>query len=600
MSIQINLNQPPFSFLEPEQLSWLTARLNLVFFQKGATVLKAGTPSPGLFIVYKGLVAEIKADGSKQYSQYAHEDIFDARAILQSSSKHSYIALEETLCYLLPAQDFIQLLNESADFSIYFKTDLGAQQGLLERRELEGVSEFILSRIDELSMRPSVYVAGQTSLARVAAIMAEKKYDAVLVRTAKEIGIVTGTDLLRATLLGGKDKQTRVADVAQYDLIAVEYGDFLFNALLKMIQNHIERVVVTRQGDIVGMLELMDMLSLFSTHSHVIALRIEQAKSVADLEIAAKRLEELIRALHQQGVKITAIMELITTLNRRIIQRAFDLIFPERLRQSLCVLTLGSEGRGEQILKTDQDNAIILANEHDREAVQPLLHSLHQALLDFGYPRCKGGVMFINEAWLGTVEEWQQKIARWLSSPAPEAMMNMAIFMDAVAVCGNSELLKPIKQSWQKPKLRASLASAWFARPVLQFETPLNFLGNLRSEAEIDIKRGGIFPIVHGVRALSFEYAISETNTLQRLAKLKEKNVLDENYADSLREALLFFLRLRLKAQLENADLNPGLSQQIRLDKLRSVDRTMLRDALHRVKKFKQFLSTHYHLENFG
>lgn len=601
MSIQINLDQPPFNFLTAEQLQWLTQRLDLVFFPKGANILSANQPSPGLFIVYKGLVEEIKSDGSKVYSQYGREDIFDVRAVFQSVSKHTYRAVEETLCYLLPAKDFIRLLDESNDFSIYFKTDLGTQQGLLEKRELEGVSEFILSRIDENSMRPAVYVAGQTSIARVAEVMAEKKYDAVLVRTAKEIGIVTGTDLLRATLLGDKNKQTRVADVAQFKLIEIEQGDFLFNAFVKMIQHHIERVVVTKQGDIVGMLELMDMLSLFSTHSHVIAMRIEQAKTLGELVIAAKRLEELIRALHHQGVKTTAIMELITTLNRRIIQRAFSLIFPERLQQNLCVLVLGSEGRGEQILKTDQDNAIILADEHDREAVQPLLQSLHQALLDFGYPRCKGGVMFINDAWLCTVEEWQQKVGRWLSSPAPEGMMNMAILMDGVPVAGNTDLFKAVKSSWQHAGLRSSLASAWFAKPVLQYETPLNFLGNIRGEdGDIDIKRGGIFPIVHGVRALSFEYGIAETHTLLRLKKLQDLHVLDAEQVQALQDALLFFLRIRLRVQLEEDVSNPGLNQKISLSKLRSVDRNMLRDALHRVKKFKQFLSNHYHLENFG
>ncbi|MFY9179549.1 MAG: DUF294 nucleotidyltransferase-like domain-containing protein [Venatoribacter sp.] len=601
MSIQINLNQPPFSFLEAAQLERLTQKLDLVFYPKGELILKAGEPSPGLFIVYKGLVEEINQADTKVYSQYGKEDIFDVRALLQSTSKHSYRAVEETLCYLLPAKDFIELLEGSSDFSIYFQTDLGSQQGLLEKRETEGVSEFILSRIDQSSMRPAVYVAGQTSLGRVASLMDEKKYDALLVRTAKDVGIVTGTDLLRATLLGDKNKQTRVAEIAQFNLVQVELGDFLFNALLKMIQHNIERVIVTHQGDVVGMLELMDMLSLFSTHSHVIAIRIEQAKSLKELVLAAQRLDELIRSLHHQGVKVTAIMELITTLNRRLIQRAFELIFPERLRNSLCVLVLGSEGRGEQILKTDQDNAIILANEHDREAVQPLLQSLHQVLLDFGYPRCPGGVMFINESWMHTVEEWQEKVARWLSTPAPEAMMNMAIFMDAVPVCGNADLLKPIKASWQQAGLRASLASAWFARPALQFETPLSFLGNIReNDGTIDIKKGGIFPIVHGVRALAFEYGVSDTNTFARIGKLQELQVFDEERAHALKDALLFFLRIRLKQQLQADQLNPGLSQQLQLNKLRSVDRNMLRHALHRVKKFKQFLHAHYHLENFG
>lgn len=601
MAIQINLNQPPFSFLEPKQLDWLVERLDLVFFPANSTILNAGDVSPGLFIIYKGVVEEVNQAGTKVYSRYGTEDIFDVRAILESRSKHKYVAIEETLCYLLRSKDFVYLLQQSPDFSIYFNTDLGAQQVLLEQRENNGVSEFILNRIDEDSIRAPVYVSGQTSLARVAAIMDEQQCDSILVRTSQGVGIVTGTDLIKATLLGDKQRQTRVSEVAKFSLIEVQYGDFLFNALVKMIQHHIERVVVRRDGDIVGTLELMDMLSLFSTNSHVIALRIEQAKSVKELIEAAQRIDTLIDSLFQQGVKITAIMELVTTLNRRLMSRAFDLIFPERLKKSVCILVLGSEGRGEQILKTDQDNAVILAYEHEREAVQPLLQRLHQTFLDFGYPPCPGGVMFINDSWMHTVEEWEAKVGRWVNTASPEAMMNMAILMDGVPVSGNAQLFQSIKQSWQKPALRSSIASAWFAHSVLKFETPLNFLGNVKEEkGGLDIKRGGVFPIVHGVRSLAFEYGVSETNTLDRINRLLELQVLDEERAHSLIDALLFFLRIRLKQQLSSDKLNPGLSNQLKLDQLRSVDRNMMRHALHRVKKFKQFLTSHYHLEELG
>jgi CBS domain-containing protein len=598
MSIQINLNQPPFSFLSTEQRQWLTQRLDLVFFQADQVILDEGQVAPGLFIVYKGVVEE--SDGQGQvFSQYGSEDIFDVRAVLESACKHRYTACEETLCYLLRADDFIKLLDDSDDFSIYFKTDLGTQASLVEQRD-SGVSEFILARIDDSAMRPPVYVNGQTNLARVAELMHEQKYDAVLVRSSRGVGIVTGTDLLKATLMGDKTKQTRVAEIAQYDLITVEYGEFLFSALLQMTQYQIERVVVRRQGDIVGMLELMDMLSLFSTHSHVIAMRIEQSRSLKELVVAAQRLDTLIRSLSEQGVKMAAIMELVTTLNRRLLQRAFDLIFPPRLRDRVCILVLGSEGRGEQILKTDQDNAVILKHEHEREAVMPLLNQLHQALLEFGYPPCPGGVMFINDSWINTVEGWQGKVGRWLNSGSPDAMMNMAILMDGEPVCGDKNLFDDVKARWQHSDLRSSMISAWFAKPALQFETPLTFLGKIREDhGKIDIKKGGIFPLVHGVRALAFEHAVDACNTLERLDWLQQHQILDEEVVQGLKDALLLFVRIRLRQQLAIKADNPGLSQQLNLEHLRSVDRSLLRHALHRVKKFKQLLVHHYHLENF-
>ena len=597
MSLQIDLNQPPFSFLSERQLTWLTGRLDLVFFQSKDVILDIGQSSPGIYIVYKGVVEETDDEG-QVFTQYGPDDLFDVRATFESSCKHRYVAVEETLCYLLKAPDFIELINQSDDFSIYFKTDLGTQQQLVEQRGGE-VSEFILARIDADTMREPLYVSGQTSLARTAAIMKEEQHDALLVKEGERTGIVTKSDLLDALLNRMLQKEDWVADIACFDLITVEEGDYLFNALIEMTQHQIERVVVTRDAEIVGMLELMDMLSTFSTHSHIVAMRIAQARSLDDLVLAAKRLETLISNLSAQGVKVISIMSLVTTLNRRLVQRAFELIVPPSLQSDVCILVLGSEGRGEQMLKTDQDNAVIIKNEQVRDALMPSLQKMHQVLLDFGYPPCPGGVMFINDSWVHTADGWQRRINGWLNSASPDAMMNMAILMDAEPVAGNSSLFKDVRNTWHSPKLRSSITASWFARPAVMFDIPLTLLGNIRDDhGVIDIKKGGIFPLVHGVRALSFEHGIYETNTFERLSRLGELNVMTAETVQGLKDALVLFMRIRLRHQLEHVSENPGLTQQLSVKSLRSVDRSLLRHGLHRVKKFKQWLSSHYHLES--
>jgi CBS domain-containing protein len=597
MSLQIDLNQPPFSFLSERQLTWLTGRLDLVFFQAKDVILDIGQSSPGIYIVYKGVVEETD-DKGQVFTQYGPDDLFDVRATFESSCKHRYVAVEETLCYLLKAPDFIELINQSDDFSIYFKTDLGTQQQLVEQRGGE-VSEFILARIDANTMREPLYVSGQTSLARTAAIMKEEQHDALLVKEGERTGIVTKSDLLDALLNRMLQKEDWVADIACFDLITVEEGDYLFNALIEMTQHQIERVVVTRDAEIVGMLELMDMLSTFSTHSHIVAMRIAQARSLDDLVLAAKRLETLISNLSAQGVKVISIMSLVTTLNRRLVQRAFELIVPPSLQCDVCILVLGSEGRGEQMLKTDQDNAVIIKNEQARDALMPSLQKMHQVLLDFGYPPCPGGVMFINDSWVHTADGWQRRINGWLNSASPDAMMNMAILMDAEPVAGNSSLFKDVRNTWHSPKLRSSITASWFARPAVMFDIPLTLLGNIRDDhGVIDIKKGGIFPLVHGVRALSFEHGIYETNTFERLSRLGEINVMTAETVQGLKDALVLFMRIRLRHQLEHVSENPGLTQQLSVKSLRSVDRSLLRHGLHRVKKFKQWLSSHYHLES--
>lgn len=600
MSLQIDLHQPPFSFLNSEQLDWLTRRLDLVFFRAGDTVLDIGQTSPGVYIIYKGVIEE--TDGKEHvFTQYGPDDLFDVRAAFESSCKHKYVAVEETLCYLLKAKDFIELVNQSDDFSIYFKTDLGTQQQLVEQRGGE-VSEFILAKIDANTMREPLYVAATTSLTRTFVLMKEEKHDALLVQGDSEgtgTGIVTKSDLLDALLNQQLSKEQHVGDIANFHLVTVEQGDYLFNALIAMTQHQIERVVVTHEGNIVGVLELMDMLSTFSTHSHIVAMRIAQARTLDDLILAAKRLETLIANLSAQGVKVISIMSLVTTLNRRLIQRAFEMIVPESLQNKVCLLVLGSEGRGEQMLKTDQDNAVIIEDEGLREALMPSLQQMHQVLLDFGYPPCPGGVMFTNERWVHTTAEWKKHVRHWLGNASPDAMMNMAILLDAEPVAGNKQLFSQVRKAWHSPDLRSSITASWFARPALLFDTPLTLLGNIRDDhGAIDIKKGGIFPLVHGVRALAFEHGIYETNTLDRLTVLGEREVMTPDTIQGLKDALVVFLRIRLRHQLERDEQQPGLTQQLNVKDLRSVDRSLLRHGLHRVKKFKQWLVSHYHLES--
>ncbi|MDF1762606.1 MAG: DUF294 nucleotidyltransferase-like domain-containing protein [Oleibacter sp.] len=607
MTVNIDLRQPPFSFLTESQRSYLAHQLDMKFYAKGEAILTAGQHAPGIFIIYKGVVEEQGRDG-QVFSQYGIEDIFDVRGVLESGCKHSYHAVEETLCYFLERHDFIELLNKNADFSMFFDSDLGSRELLIEQQDA-GLSEFILARIDEDTLRPLIIIDADTTLAVVAETMKSEKADALLVQqqvehAATRFGIVTGTDLLQAVLTGPYDKYTPVEKVATFELIGIDYGDYLYQALLVMTQHHLERLVVRQDQQWVGMIELKDLLSSFSTHSHIVAMRIDQANTVDDLVIAAGRLHKLIANLDRHGVKMIAITSLITTLNRRLMQRAFDMIMPLQVRQNVCLLVLGSEGRGEQILKTDQDNAVIFRDEDSATQAQPLLNEFHEVLLRFGYPPCPGGVMFINRPWAKTVAGWHKQIQTWLNNPTPDAMMNLSIFIDGEAIAGEVDLYTDISSSWRASHEHSIVASR-LALPAVKFSPPITLLGKLKDDhGALDIKKGGIFPLVHGVRALAFEFGLHETNTLDRLDRLVTQRVLTAHMAQGLKDSLVLFLRIRLRHQLlaesmQDSANSAGLNQNIQVDELRSVDRSLLRHGLHRVKKFRQWLIQHYHLENF-
>ena len=197
--------------------------------------------------------------------------------------------------------------------------------------------------------------------------MAEAGQSNALVRDGERIGMFTTTDLRDALLRRADDQGSTlppqavaVRDVARFDLISVHADGELFEALLLMIRHRVHRVLVRDGAAIVGVLSQLDLMSFVSNHSHLIALQIEQAESIADLKAAALQMDGLVELLHGGGVKIEVISSMVRVLNAQVFARLWSFVAPAELVANSCLLVMGSEGRGEQILKTDQDNALLL------------------------------------------------------------------------------------------------------------------------------------------------------------------------------------------------------------------------------------------------
>ena len=259
----------------------------------------------------------------------------------------------------------------------------------------------------------------------------------------------------------------------------------------------------------------------------------------------------------------------------------------------------GSEGRGEQILKTDQDNGLILADDVDWPDREPVLSRFSDTLLTLGYPPCPGHVMVNNPEWVHSVSGWRARIARWAMLRDGTSMMRLAIMLDAHAIAGDLTLLDKVRTALFDQCSRDELLLSQFARSVLKFSTPLTLFGSLKKPQHgIDIKKGGIFPIVHGVRTLALQARIDATSTFVRLERLAASGVLSREMAEDLGEAMSLFAELRLHQQLQRmADGEPGEGNLLVVQKLPSLERDMLRDALHVVSDFRQHLSRRFHLE---
>ncbi|WP_434762158.1 DUF294 nucleotidyltransferase-like domain-containing protein [Vibrio fortis] len=608
MPDKFNMQHPPFDSLsEAEQLT-LRSALDVVYYRAQETILEADRPSRHLHILIKGGVEERASQDGEIYAHYANDDIFDVRSQFEPHTKHQYIALEDTLSYLLPTDVFLELYNANGQFAAYFDNNLAKRKELIEAaKQQQNLAEFILTKVDDSIYHPPLILEPNQPINEVTKTLKEQGLDSALVHLAHDdpkafgssctlpYSIVTRTNLLHAVMLEDYPLDAPVGEIATFPVLHVNDGDFLFNAMINMTRNRVKRVMVCDGQEAVGMLDMTQILSAFSTHSHVLTLRIARATSIEELAMASNKQRQLVESLISNGIRTRFIMELISAVNEQIIEKAFELILPPALQNHCCLIVLGSEGRGEQILKTDQDNALIIQDglewHHCEEVMAELTHTLQQ----LGYPLCPGNVMVNNPKWVHSQQGWKETLSQWVKKATPDTVMDIAIMADAHAVAGNRELLQPVKDHLRDLMVGQELILTEFCRPALNFSVPLSLFGNVKaSKSGLDIKQGGIFPIVHGVRALSLEHGISVNNTFERIEALVQKNVLEQSTADNLSEALKQFFKWRLSQRLSQQHSSNKLDVKL----MERADRDLLRHSLHVVKKFKQWLGYHYQIRD--
>lgn len=335
-----------------------------------------------------------------------------------------------------------------------------------------------------------------------------------------------------------------------------------------------------------------------------IAEDMAQRDSVALLAADAVRVDALIGRLHELGVGVDAIAATAGALNRRLFARAWALVAPEDVIRNSCLLVMGSEGRGEQLLKTDQDNALILRDGLDPASprVVQACTRFSDALLGFGYPPCAGRIMVTNALWRQDVASFRRAVRQWVYSADHDGPMHLAIFMDAAAAAGDAALLANVRSFLYAIVSDHDGFLARFAAAADQFGDDAHWWSWLthRPDAKsIDIKKRGTFPIVHGVRALAIQSRVTEASTLTRLWALVDGRHIDARLGNELAATLRCLMEIRLDHQLKARAAGMPPDNRVRTDSL-DVDRGgQLQVALKSVRRFRQFLRQHFGLDRF-
>ncbi len=470
------------------------------------------------------------------------------------------------------------------------------------QRERREIVSLMTARVGDAYLGKPVFVDGGTDLVSLCRLLVERGRTDALVRDGDRLGIFTTTDLRDALLRPEPPTAIAVREVAIFAPLSVSVDDELYAALILMLRHRIHRVVVRDGEEVVGVLSQLDLMAFVTNHSHLIAREIETAEDVAALGSAATQIDGLIEVLRRDGVRIEVIAGLVGALNRQMFRRLWDLLAPPALRENSCLVVMGSEGRGEQIFKTDQDNALILRDGFHCPELEAVTEAFTAALISFGYPPCPGGIMLSRPLWRQSLSGFKDTLRGWIHGDDPEGPMNLAIFLDASAVAGDADLLAAARDHVDHLLTDSGPWFARFARAVEQFGESGSWWSRLpglrgRDAAEIDIKKLGIFPLVHGVRALALESRLRPLGTVERVRALEAAGRIDPALARDLVDALRFLIGLKLDNNLRQISAGHPPDNKARLAELGTLDRQALRDSIAIVRGFKQWLGRHFRFD---
>lgn len=612
----------PFDRMEREHLEWLAARLESGYYAKGEVLL---SPEQGeahkFFVIKQGVVqgeqGVVQAQEDAAWLELHEGECFPLGALLSKRPVTSvYRAQEDVFCYELGAADFIALTHRSEAFHDFCTRRIA---NLLEQSKHIIQAQYSQSSSEQQSMssplsaiirREPVTCTPDTSIRAVLQTLHDLGIGAmVAVENHTPVGIFTLHDVLNRVALPCAELDQPIIGIMSTQLTTMPPQALAYEAALAMARHGIRHVLVTDQNKLIGIISEKDLFTLQRVSLRQISSTIRNSQSLTQLKHSAQDIRQLAHNMLAQGVAAEQLTQFISTLNDLLTQRLIELECQaqgisqsELCEQGVCWLALGSEGRFEQTLNTDQDNGIIFSvpegktAEEIRQTLLPLAKRINAALDACGFPLCKGEIMASNPKWCLSVDEWKNTFANWIHRGDAPVLLNATIFFDFRSLFGKQELAQELRD-WLNLKakghrlfLKQMVENAQGNRP------PLGLLRDfVVDEGSVDLKLNGITPFVDAARIFALAAGSSETSTIRRLRAAGESWKLNSADVEAWIEAFHYIQLLRLRLQHEQAAKNQVLSNRVNPDSLNNLDRRILKEAFRQARKL-QGISEKYFL----
>ncbi len=602
----------PFSQMAAGDIDFFLTHAEQAYFAPGETLLEpASGEVQALFFIRQGAVSGTRglADLSGGAFQYEAGDLFPiSAAIAKRAVTATYVAVADTFVLQLPAEAMQALAQCSGPFADFLNRRVLkflelSRQALQVAYSSQTLAEQSLETpLGELARRAPVTCRPATPLREALTEMHQRRIGSMLVTSERgePLGILSRDDILGRVTLQAVSLETPISEVMVQPVLSLTHEHTAEDAALMMSRHTIRHVPVTREGVVVGIVSERDLFAMQRLSLKHVSNAIRLAPDVDTLKLVAQDIRRFALSLLSQGVQARQLTALISHLNDVLTERLLEIkAAAHGIDMSrLCWLALGSEGRSEQTIATDQDNALILPDDTgaaQRAQVLAFARDVNEALDACGYPLCKGGIMAGNPACCLTLREWRERFAQWIEQGAPQDLLNASIYFDFRALAGDHALAQSLRTEIGARVQRVPRFLKQMALNALTRVPPLNWMGGIAADEQglIDLKLQGTAIFVDAARLYGLAHGVAATGTRERLEAVGPVMGVAAAEYEAWVRGFEFLQMLRLQIQLQGgaAAERPN---HIQVDTLNDIDRRILKETFRVARTLQQRLQLDY------
>jgi len=604
----------PFDQLPEEALLEVAQNIEISYYRGGSTIIDFCDKINELYMIRSGVV-EIYRRKGELYNRLDQGKLFGQMGLLTSNKvRFPAKSVKDSLLYCIPESIFHDLCERYDAFADFVEVEDSMRLKQAVESKSDDANALTTSKVKTLLTKELLMLPCSSSIQSVAKIMAEENISAVLIndpdiddqQESSFVGIITEHDLCAKVIASGLSVDNPVSEVMSTELISLDHNAYIFEAMLIMLRYNVLHLPILKNKQPIGLIEVADIIRYESQNSLLFVSSIFQQQSTEDLVLLSAQLKDCFVRMVNEDANSHMVGRAMSEIGRSFKQRLLELA-EEKLGLPpvpYCFLALGSMARDEQLIVTDQDNAIILDNNYQEEKHGEYFNKLAKFVCDglaaCGYSYCTGDIMATNPEYRKTQSQWEDCFADWIDDPNPQALLNSNIFFDLVGVYGRVKWAEQLNAFILRRAKKNNRFLACLARNALNRKPPLGFFKDFVMEKDgrhnnsINLKRRGTAPLADLIRVHALAIGSQSQNSFERLEDIIEAGILPKSKGQDLQHAMELISLVRLRHQALDIESEIEPDNNIEPENMSDFERRNLKDAFLVLSNAQNFLKYRY------